>query len=234
MDFLVAVSFVVACIWVWRVVALRLGRKDNGWFVRHFVGSSAGFFAGFCVFTLAIALGVISPEKKESAQDLPSKDYDAVALNELKEPEASDAIVAKEKTLGVTLEVYADRMNKILKSADIKHRVSTKKIVRGSVNDSLNFRVSQFTSLVVTISKTSGEVLAVTLIGSGDGTPSSGFDVMMVASAALNAAVPAMKFEEVFTGLSGLLDGQERVHGSVKLSASKIDQMGTFFFAEPA
>ena len=234
MDFIVAVGFLVACIWVWRVVALRLGRKNNGWLVRHFVGSSAGFFAGFCVFTFAIALGIISPEKKDTAPVEASTNSATVMDKEPGTSELTEGVVAQEKTLGVTPEIYADRLNTIFKGAKLKHRVGTKVVTQGAVNDSLLIEVSQFTSLVISVSKVNGEMLGLTIIGAGDGTPSSGVDIMLVASAALNAAVPALEFKDLFADLPGLLKGQARVHGDIKLSASKIDQMGTFFFAEPA
>ena len=231
MDFIVSVWFFVVCIGVWRWLALRMGRKGRGWFVRHFMGSTLGFFAGFLFFGFAVAIGLISPEKKEAEPDvLISKTSEPVIEPEVKQVEAP---VKQIKTLGFTPDEYAKRLNKAFKSVDMSYRISAKEIVKGEVNDVLKVSIGKHAALVVSISKVNGQVLDAVVIGAGDGSPSSGLDIMMVASAALTAAAPDVEFHEVFRGLPALIKGQERTYGNVKISAKKMDAMGTWFFAAP-
>lgn len=234
MDFVVSIGFLVACIWAWRWAALRLSRKGCGWFVRHFMGSCTGLCAGILVVAFAIALGVISPEKKGLSQVVPSTASDPAVLAELKAPDVSvekAVAVEKIKSLGISPDVYAERLNRIFKRVNSKYRVSAKGIVKGEVNDILTTRLGEYTALVATVSKLNGKVIDVTVIGTGDGTSLSGLDILMVASAALAAAAPAAEFEEVLRVLPELTDGQDRIYGNVKISAMKMKGMGVWFFA---
>lgn len=231
MDFLVLVGFVVVCIGGWRWLALRLGRKGSGWFVRHFMGSTLGFFAGFLFFGFAVAIGLISPEKKEAEPDvLISKTSEPVIAPEVKQVEAP---VKQIKTFGFTPDEYAKRLNKTFKSFDMSYHVSAKEIVKGEVNDVLNVSIGKYAALVLGISKINGEVLDVVVIGGGDGSSFSGMDIMMVASAVLTSAASDVEFQEVFRVLPALIQGQERTYGNVNISAKKMDKMGTWFFASP-
>lgn len=230
MDFIVFVGFLAAWIGVWRWLALRMGRNGNGWFVRHLTGISAGAIAGFFVVAISLSVGIISPEKKEIEEVVLSNGSESVKSPELM---TADVPVEPIKSLGVTPDEYADRLNKIFKSVDMKYRINTKGIVKGEVNDTLNAPIGKYAGLVLSISKVNGHVLGVTLIGAGDGSPSSGLDIMMVASAALAAAAPAVEFKEVLRGLPELIGGQDHTYGNVKLSVMKMDQMGTWFFASP-
>ncbi|PRW80065.1 hypothetical protein C7A12_02505 [Pseudomonas fluorescens] len=121
----------------------------------------------------------------------------------------------------------------MLKIADMEHRVHAKQVIVGEVNDVLNISIGKHAALVAGVSKLNGQVLDVVVMGSGDGTPSSGLDIMMVASAALAAAASDVEFSEVFRGLPALIKGQDRTYGDVKLSAQQMDGMGTWFFASP-
>jgi hypothetical protein len=184
------------------------------------------------VVVLALAVGIISPEKTETE---PEKIVQAVNPVPLVSPDVSSpaAPVRTKKTLGVTPAEYADRLNKIFKEVKVKHRVNANQIVRGEVNDVLSIPIGDHAALVASVSKADGQVLSVTVMGSGDGTPSSGLDIMMIASAALAAAATDVEFSDVFRGLPAMIKGQERTYGDVKLSAEVMGEMGTWFFASP-
>lgn len=231
MDFLVFVGFVGAWVWVWLWLARRLGRNGRGWFVRHLIGSSVGSVAGLLVVSLALSVGIISSEKKEAEVEkvVQEKSPTPLASTEVVKP----AAVQEKKTLGFTPDEYAERLNKMLKIADMEHRVHAKQVIVGEVNDVLNISIGKHAALVAGVSKVNGQVLDVVVMGSGDGTPSSGLDIMMVASAALAAAASDVDFSEVFRGLPALIKGQDRTYGDVKLSAQQMDGMGTWFFASP-
>ena len=232
MDFVVFVGFVAAWVGVWLWLARRLARTGKGWFLRHLIGSCAGAVAGLLVVSSALSVGIISSEKKEIGTEKVVQKVDPI--HDVSPPVSKpDVPVLAKKTLGVTPDEYADRMNEAFKAADINHRVNAKKIVKGEVNDVLNISIGKHTALVAGISKVNGQVLDVVVMGSGDGTPASGLDIMMVASAALVAAAPNVEFSEVFRGLPAMIKGQDRTYGDVKLSAKQMDGMGTWFFASP-
>ncbi|UZE07666.1 hypothetical protein [Pseudomonas corrugata] len=232
MNILILVGFVGVWIWVWHFLARKLGRTGKGWFVRHFIGTSIGLVAGFLVVFLALSVGIISSRKKEAGTEIVAHKVDPapVASPEISNP---DVPVLPRKTLEITPDAYANRLNEIFKSANLKHRVSAEKIVVGEVNDVLNVTIGKYAALVASVSKVNGQILDIVVTGVGDGTSSSGLEIMMIASAALVAAAPDVEFSEVFRGLPAMIKGQDRTYGNVKLSAKQMDGMGTWFFASP-
>ncbi len=148
--------------------------------------------------------------------------------------EASAAPPAKPvKTLEVTPKQYAARLNALLKKAKLNYRVDGGSITKGEVNDVLNAPIGKHAALVAGISKKNGKVLDILVMGSGDGTPASGLEIMMVVSAALAASTEGGEFSKVFQELPNMIEGKELVEGNVKLGAKKMDQLGTWFFASP-
>lgn len=137
------------------------------------------------------------------------------------------------KTIGITPKQYAERVNANLARLNKPYRVDGAAVEPGEVNDILSANLGPYASLVATVSKRSGEIIDVTLIGAGDGKPLSGLEIMMMASAALAAAAPSADYKEVFKKLPSMLDGSLEVYGNVKLSVKKSEQVGTWFFATP-
>ncbi|WP_336872642.1 hypothetical protein [Pseudomonas juntendi] len=137
------------------------------------------------------------------------------------------------KTLGITPKQYASRINMILEKYEKPYRVSGADVAVGDVNDVFNAKLGPYASLVGVVSKTTGEIQDLTLIGAGDGKPISGIEIMMMASAALAAATPDADYREVFRKLPSMLEGKPEIYGSVKLSVKKTEQVGTWFFATP-
>lgn len=64
-DSIVLVLFFVTIIGVWIWLAGRMKRGGRGWFMRHFIGSTAGTFAGLVIVSLALALGIIEPKDRQ-------------------------------------------------------------------------------------------------------------------------------------------------------------------------
>jgi hypothetical protein len=139
---------------------------------------------------------------------------------------------ASEKTLGMTPKLYVLRLNLMLNEMDPTYRLEDEKITEGSVNNVLRGNLGTHAALVATVSKSTGELLSVTLIGAGDGSAASGFEIMLMASAALAAAISDGEPREILEAMPRLLEGNEQYIGGVKLSASKTDVLGTWFHAE--
>lgn len=121
----------------------------------------------------------------------------------------------------------------ILKKYEKPYRVDPAVITKGEVQDILKANLGPHASLVAAVSKETGELVDVTLIGAGDGTPLSGVDVMLIASAALAAAAPDSDYRDVFKKLPAMLDGSTQTYGQVKLSVKSTDMMGIWFMAAP-
>lgn len=237
MDALVMMLCLAVVVGLWWWLAKRMKDGGRGWLLRHFAGSSAGMFAGLLVVALAIEVGLISPAPVEEQK---GGEVAAVVQAEAQPKAASEPAAAARapaaeevKTLGLTPEQYAARLNQVLQKADISHRIDGRNVVKGEVNDVLQASIGTHAALVASISKASGEVLSVTVIGSGDGSGRSGLEIMMVATAALTAAASGVEFREVFQGLPEMIKGQTRTYGDVKLSVMPMNEMGTWFIAEP-
>lgn len=183
--------------------------------------------AGLAVLAVIIVVLLVTCSSDDES---PAVSAPAAAPAEAIAPPAQDAGQA---TLGIKPTAYADRLNTLLADLELKHRVDATRITVGQVNDVLNAPIGKHAALVASISKTTGEVIDLTVIGSGDGTPASGLEIMMVAAAALTAATDGVEFSEVFEGLPAMIKGQERRYGAIKLGAKNMDQMGTWFFASP-
>jgi hypothetical protein len=182
------------------------------------------------VLFLGIAFGIGScmfdapRETASTAQTIPAE---STAVSQVPAPAEEER-----KSLGVSPNAYANRINALLKKLERPYRVDPAQIVKGDVNDVLNSKLGKYTTLVAIVSK-KGEIIDVTVIGGGDGTPASGLEIMMLASAALTAAAPGAEFKEVFTGLPELMNGKTMTYGDVKLSAKRSEELGNWFFAEP-
>lgn len=137
------------------------------------------------------------------------------------------------KTIGLTPKQYAERVNANLASLNKPYRVDGAAVETGEKMDVLTANLGPYASLVASVSKRSGEIIDVALIGAGDGKPVSGLEVMMMASATLAAAAPSADYKEVFKKLPSMLDGSTEVYGNVKMSVSQSEQIGLWFIATP-
>lgn len=244
MDALVMVVFLAVTVGGWWWLAKRMKVKGRGWFLRHLAGSSAGTFAGFLVVALALEAGVIQPPEKEDKQPVaaapaitPAPSAPEAELIPPAEPAAEGAAVAEAsaqtKTLGIQPETFADRVNANLRALGQSARVDASSITPGPVNDVLKAQLGAYAAVVAPIDKGNGEVVGLTIIGAGDGTPASGLEIMLMASAALAAVAPGADSRELIKQIPSMVDGKELTYGEVKLSSQRLDQLGTWFIAEP-
>lgn len=239
MDALVMIAFLAVWAGAWWWLAKRMGAKGRGWFLRHLVGSTGGLFGGLVLVALCLEVGLIEsaekPKNQVAVEASPSPSIPAPVEAGPEEPPqpVADDVEQPAKTLGLQPEEYAARVNSALKELGKSDRVDASAITRGEVNDVLNAKLGPHAALIAGISKDTGEVLDLTVIGAGDGTPASGLEIMMMASAALSAAAPGSDFREVFKQLPSMMDGQPQTYGHVKISAKTMEQLGTWFFASP-
>ncbi len=159
----------------------------------------------------------------------------AVSVESKQKTQVPEKVESKpvQKTLGITPQEYADRINPIIKKFEKPYRVDGSSVKSGEVNDIFSANLGPYASLVASVSKANGEIQELTLIGAGDGKPTSGLEIMMMASAALASAAPGADFREVFKKLPSMMDGNPEIYGKVRLSVKKSDQVGTWFFATP-
>lgn len=241
-DLIVLILFLatIAGVWVW--LSDRMKRGGRGWFIRNFAGSSAGIFAGLLVVAIAVETGIIKAKDDQDTEQ-PQITTQAQVAAETSEPlrpvvQEAPASVEKasdtpQKTLGMTYQSYSKRLNAVLASLDKKYKVTDADFSKGEVNDVWQAKLGKYVAVVATVSKQTGEVVDLVAIGSGDGTPASGLEIMTMASAALTAATTDVEFREVFQGLPAMLKGQARSYGNVKLSVNSTQEMGHWFVASP-
>lgn len=208
MDGVIGVLCLGVAVGTWWWIAKGMKQRGRGWLTRNLVGSFAGCFMAIFVVGLSISAGIIDSKSPEPA---------AVAV----------------KTLRITPSVYAERINPLLEKFEKPYRVDPADITKGEVQDILKANLGPHASLVAAISKDTGELVDVTLIGIGDGKPMSGLEIMMIGAAALAAAAPDADYREVFKSLPQLVKGGSQTYGQVKLSVKPTDSMGTWFMAAP-
>lgn len=208
-----------AATWWW--LAGRMKKNGSGWLTRQVAGSFACCFMAVVVAAIAVSTGVVKSKEPEQVK--------VPAIEEHKPVPAKVEI----KTLKMTPAVYAARINPLLEKFEKPYRVDPTEITKGEVQDILKTNLGPYASLVAAVSKDSGELVDVTLIGAGDGKPLSGVEVMLIASAALAAAAPDSDYRDVFKKLPEMLKGSTQTYGQVKLSVKPTDMMGIWFMAAP-
>lgn len=221
MDNLVGVLCLGVGAGTWWWLAGRMKKRGSGWLTRQVAGSFACCFMAIVFAGIAVSTGVVNSNTPEQAN--------ASSVAESK-PVAAKVEV---KTLRMTPAAYADRINPLLEKFEKPYRVNPAEITRGEVQDILKTNLGPYASLVAAVSKDTGELVDVTLIGAGNGTPASGMEVMLIATAALAAAAPEADYRDVFKSLPKLLEGSEETYGQVKLTVKSTEIMGNWFMAAP-
>lgn len=230
MDGLVGILALAVLAGVWWWLAKRMKQNGKGWLLRNFAGSSAGCFMGLMVVVLALEAGLI---KAKPQSDAPPTAENVIELPPVTQPVTKPVEKPARKTLGITPEEYASRLNPILEKFEKPYRLDPKTVAIGDINNTLTANLGPYTSLVASISKDSGEIVELTLIGAGNGTPVSGLEIMSIASAALASAASGSDFREVFKQLPTMMKGTPQIYGDVELSVKTTKEVGTWFFAVP-
>ncbi|MFT2791777.1 hypothetical protein ACMV5I_17145 [Serratia sp. T13T92] len=149
-----------------------------------------------------------------------------------------------EKTLDITPEVFAKRMNENLKATESSFRLKIR-VKSGEVNDTFNYAFNDHLAILGTVDKATKKLSGVTLITSGDGTARSGMDVMAVVVSAYSAALGknTMKTGEPAKIMMKLLEmnrkgSEENTTTSTTFNGAKFslisnDTIGNWFTIEP-
>lgn len=223
MDNLIGVLCLGVGAGTWWWLAGRMKKRGSGWLTRQVAGSFACCFMAIVVAGIAVSTGVVkskAPEQTQTQTPSVAEQKPVVAKVEI-------------KTLRMTPAAYADRINPMLEKFEKPYRVDPTEITQGEAQDILKTNLGPYASLVAAVSKETGELVDVTLIGAGDGKPMSGLEIMLIASAALAAAAPDADYREVFKKLPDMMKGSSQTYGQVKLSVKPTDMMGTWFMAAP-
>ncbi|MFB4400914.1 hypothetical protein [Pseudomonas inefficax] len=221
MDDLVGVLCLGVGVATWWWLAGRMKKRGSGWLTRQVAGSFACCFMAVAIAGMAVSTGIVESKT-------PSQANASVAAKREVKPEASEV-----KSLRMTPAAYADRINPLLEQFEKPYRVNPAEIAVGEVNNVLKANLGPFASLILTVSKETGDIVDVMLIGVGDGSPSSGVEIMLIGTAALAAAAPQADHREVFKKLPDMMKGSKETYGQVELSIKSTDQMGTWFMAAP-
>lgn len=221
MDNLVGVLCLAVGVGTWWWLAGRMKRRGSGWLTRQVAGSFACCFMAIFVAAMAVSTGIVESKSAEQANAVsPAEQKYTVPKVEI-------------KTLRMSPDTYAQRVNQLLEKYEKPYRVDPSEITEGEFQDILKANLGPYASLVAGVSKETGELVDVTLIGAGDGKPMSGLEIMLIASAALSAATPDADSRDIFKKLPELLKGNDQTYGQVKLSIKSTDIMGTWFMAAP-
>jgi hypothetical protein len=211
----------LAAVWAW--LGGRMKRAGHNWFLRNIAGACLGFVVAILAIAVASSIGLISDQSQQGSSAEIAKE---------ESPPLQVAAEPARKTLGMSQQQYAQRLGELLTSLNKGYRITKADVQSGAVNDSWKANVGPYVSVLASLSK-SGEVLEVVAIGSGDGSPASGVDVLMLGAAAMTAATNNVEYREVLNGISAMIDGQVRSYGNVKLSIQTSKDFGNFFLATP-
>ncbi|MBX9447867.1 hypothetical protein [Dickeya chrysanthemi] len=150
--------------------------------------------------------------------------------------------VAEVKTLDITPDVFAKRMNSNLKKTDVPFRLKVK-VQPGEVNNTFNYAFNEHIGIVGSVDKKSGILKNISIITSGDGTDKSGMNVMAVVISAYSAVMGdnTMGTGEPARIMLKLMENyqeepeksQSVILNGIKFSFIPSKQIGNWFLAQP-
>ena len=166
-----------------------------------------------------------------------SQPADTKSANENLSATAPVVVEAKKKEiatpdLDMSLALYTRRLNRSFEEYELPWHVSDAKFFEGKVTDSYTAPIGKYAVLSVSVTKKK-QLVSVTVMTSGDGTKSSGSEVLIAASAALSAAAPRTELKDVLNVMPQLVSGESIDAGGVVFRAKNMDSLGLWFFAEP-
>ncbi|MCO7536500.1 hypothetical protein NJH24_17125 [Pseudomonas asiatica] len=231
MEGLIGLLCLGIAVGTWWWLSSRMKKSGRGWFIRTIAGSFAGCFMLFFLVGIAIEVGLIestAPATSEMADVKKAETPEVAEVKAQKNVQADNV-----KSLHMTPAQFSERVNPLFEKFEKPYRVDPASITEGEVQDVLSVKLGPYASLIAGVSKQTGELLDVTMIGVGDGKPASGVEIMMLATAVLAAAAPDADHRDVFKGLPEMIDGSPKTYGQVKLSVKSTDMVGTWFMAAP-
>lgn len=232
MDFVV---FLVALI-VWGVIWVSLYRiyrqRSWRWVSSQLMSGTMGTAAAFFVVVLALGTGLIEARQAKGVDSTLALSAEEVAERSPSEPVPVPAQPAS-KTFNFDDKRYLERLEQALKTVDHTRAFETRPVKRGAVNDARSIVLSPVVAITLGLDKQSGQVNAITVVGTGDGTDASGIEILIQASAALAAVVPGASVGEVMRRIPSLFENKPIQFGNIRLTAHKTEALGTWFIAEP-
>lgn len=249
-GFLALVSFIVGCIFLVGIIKgntkmfKMYGRKKNAiaWIITSviFVFSMNSWTGSSqpSSTTAKKETKTTSPpsaQKKEATQ-LPKQDNKATST--IKNPQK------EEPSLGYSAEEFRKRFNKASDEFKINLKITSIKVEPGQVQDTFQYQFTKSLGMVGTINKKDRQLRNVMIIGQGDGTSNSGFDIILSMGAVIAATNPDLNQSargEVLKEL-GLMDENVDLHNlnkstirnNVKYNITSSDQIGIMFAASNA
>lgn len=180
------------------------------------------------------------PEKKEKKETKPKEDAeDEKDKGEKKKDESKP----KEPTLPFTVNEFRKRFDDAADEFELTYRSNkSAEITKGDVYDTQQvITASDYVNAFATLSKDGG-IINISMIGVGDGSDNSGFEILASIGTIIAAAQPKLSPEErgVILNELGLSDGraeedmQSTTRDNIKYSLSINDLTGVMFFVEPA
>lgn len=205
------------CLFFWFGAAKQLKKDGKSWFVRNVIAGSGASF----VFIVVIAVGVfISDDTNNTEQPT-----NAVA--------APMATTDNQATFLFTAQQYTDRLNSILEELTLPYEAVLSDIAYGPKANSSTMTIGPYAAVSLSINKADGKLLSVTAIGAGDGSESSGVEIMMIGAAAQTATANGAAFREVLLAAPDMINGERKQFGQATLSISNMGDLGTWYLSEP-
>lgn len=142
---------------------------------------------------------------------------------------ATASAEAPEKTLGLTPQAYASRFNHSLQRLKLPYRLDASRVAPGTSKDVLLARFGKHTEMVMTVSKSSGQIMEISPLVTAGGSEASGQDSLLIASAAMSAAA----VRTVLNRSKSLMEGMAIALDNAQISATSLPECGTVFLAKP-
>lgn len=166
-----------------------------------------------------------------------------IVNNEDNAEEGTDTEDEQELTLKVSLEEFRDNFDNAADEFDLPFRINrVAEVEEGAVNNSVKLiTASEYVNSFAALSR-DNEILSITLIGSGDGSDDSGFEILAAIGATIAATQPELSPDErgeILRDLGIISDGElpeemtSAVSGEYIYSFEYNDLAGVMFFVEP-
>jgi hypothetical protein len=250
MEIMIVLATLLTIWAVWAGLAGWIKRSGRQWYWKP-VPAICASFAGMIVLVVGAALGgygnrvepvatASGPVAVTPVPPMAAAETDVpVAEAKPTEPSVSAPLqplasaTAKAPVLDLTPAQYVEKLNWLMKDLGYPYDEQVT-LSNGSVNDTLQGDLGKYVSYFIVISKDTGKVLLVNGTGAGDGTEASGYEILLLGSAVMAAAMPDMSHREMLLALSKLpVSGGKGVTDTVQYSVKTIKGLGVQYTVEP-
>lgn len=202
-------------------------------------------FVGFAATAVGDEEETAEAEELPQAENVENEDdiKDGKSEDVTKEDDIVD-VTEDEPTLNISVEEFRENFDSVAGEFGLTYRSNKDaEIVVGDVYDTQQLiTASDHVSAFATLTKDGG-IVSLNLVGSGDGTQESGFEILASIGAMIGAVEPELAAEErgeILTELGildegGISDGLKQVENNgILYSFNKTADEGLMFFVEPA